>query len=56
MMLVVLMPLRFTSDLPIILEAKLYKAILFRKFRLIVFINIVLSLGDVNAIKAEEKK
>ena len=46
--------LRFASDLFIILKVKLRKAIFFYNIRLIVFINIVLSLSDVDAIKAEE--
>jgi hypothetical protein len=52
--LTVFIPLRFASDLLIILEAKLRKAIFFYNIRLIAFINIVLSLNDVNIIKAEE--
>ena len=54
MVLAVFMPLRFASDLLVILEAKLRKAIFFYNIRLIAFINIVLSLGDVDVIKAEE--
>jgi hypothetical protein len=50
----VFIPLRFTSNLLITLEAKLYKAIFFYKFCLIIFINIVLSLSDINTIKAKE--
>jgi hypothetical protein len=48
------MPLRFASDLLVTLKAKLRKAIFFYNICLIVFINIVLSLGDVDVIKAEE--
>jgi len=54
MVLAVFMPLRFASDPLVILEAKLYKAIFFYNIRLIAFINIVPSLGDVDVIKAEE--
>jgi hypothetical protein len=54
MVLIVFMLLRFASDPLITLEAKLRKAIFFYNIRLIVFINIVLSLSDVDAIKAEE--
>ena len=48
------MLLRFTNDPLVTLEAKLRKAIFFYNIRLIVFINIVLSLNDVDIIKAEE--
>ena len=54
MVLAVFMPLRFASDPLITLEAKLRKAIFFYNIRLIVFINMVPSLGDVDTIKAEE--
>ena len=53
-MLAVFILLRFTSDLLITLEVKLYKAIFFYNIRLIVFINIVPSFNDVDVIKAEE--
>ena len=54
MVLAVFMPLRFASDPLVTLEAKLRKAIFFYNIRLITFINIVLSLNDVDTIKAEE--
>ena len=54
MVLAVFMPLRFASDPLVTLEAKLRKAIFFCNIRLIAFINIVPSLGDVDVIKAEE--
>ena len=54
MVLAVFMLLRFASDLLVTLEAKLRKAIFFYNIRLIAFINIVLFLGDVDIIKAEE--
>jgi len=52
--LAVFILLRFTSDPLVTLEAKLRKAIFFYNIRLIAFINIVPSLSDVDAIKAEE--
>jgi hypothetical protein len=56
MVLAVVVPLRFASDPLVTLEAKLRKAVLFCKFRRITFINMVPSLGDVDAIETEEKK
>ena len=55
MVLAVLVPLRFASDPLITLEAKLCKAVSFRKFRLVAFINMVPSLGDVDAIREKRR-
>ena len=50
-MLIILILFKFINDLFIILKVKLYKTILFYKFRLIIFINIVSSFDDIDIIR-----
>jgi len=54
-MLIILILFKFINDLFIILKVKLYKTILFYKFRLIIFINIVSSFDDIDIIREKRR-